>query len=99
MWRDTVRRQLHLPEPRLDIVTMQLEASDGSEVMKTLMIYGRGDPASWDQVKYLLRQTNSEATFSYTLRALTEDEDSEWEHQGPPLALHNDLCLGAEASC
>ena len=94
MWRDTVRRQLRLPELRLDIVTMRLTVSDGSEATEAL-VYGRGQPACWNDVQILLGQ--AAPTFSYTLRALSEDEDFEFEYQGPPFALYNDLCLGADS--
>ena len=96
MWRDTVRRQLHLQDLRVDISTMQVIAPDESEVVNTLLVYGRGEPATWDDVRKLLVCSNAKASFSYTLKPLGEDEDFEWEHQGPPLALLKEVCLGSD---
>lgn len=96
MWRDTVRRQLRFQELRLAIANMSVSSPDQSGAMQTLLVFGHGDPALWDDVKTLLNLTTQEATFVYTLRALTEEEDFELEHLGPPLALAADLCLGAD---
>ena len=96
MWRDTVRRQLRFEALRLDLVTMRLCSPDPSRELQTLLVYGHGSPAPWDEVNALLCRSNLEATFTYTLRALEEDEELELEHQGPPLALIQDIRLGAD---
>ena len=96
MWRDTIRRQLRLQDLKIYISTMHVNALDESEVITTLLIYGRGEPTTWDEIKILLGRSNAEATFSYTLKPLRDDEDFEWEHQGPPLALLKELCLGSD---
>ena len=96
MWRDTVRRQLRLQQLRLAIANMVVSSPDQSGAMQTCLVFGHGDPALWDDVKALLNLTTQEATFAYTLRALTEEEDFEFEHLGPPLALAAELCLGAD---
>ena len=64
--------------------------------MQTCLVFGHGVPALWDDIVALLNTITQEATFAYTLRALTEEDDFEFEHHGPPLALAADLCLGAD---
>lgn len=54
MWRDTVRRQLRFEALRLDIVTMQLSAPDQSGELQTVLVYGLGSPAPWEEVNALL---------------------------------------------
>ena len=95
-WRDTVRRQFRLQDLRVDISKMHVIAPDESEVATTLLVYGRGEPATWDDVRNLLGCSNGKAIFSYTLKPVGEDEDFEWEHQGPPLALLKENCLGSD---
>lgn len=91
VWRDTVRRQLRLQDLILNISAMHVNASDEFEVTTTLLVYGQGDPAAWDDIKDLLSRSNAEVTSSYTLKPLEEDEDFEWEYPEPLLALSNDL--------
>lgn len=97
MWRDTVRRQLALQDLNLEFVTMHVESlaqPDDTSTTK-LLVYTTtvGEPSNWEEVKRLLLQTTLEATFSYTLKPIGEDEEFELEHQGPPLALTEDLRL------
>ena len=47
--------------------------------MQTFLVFGHGEPALWDDVKALLNSTTQRAIFAYTLRALTEEEDFEFE--------------------
>lgn len=97
MWRDTVRRQLALQDLKLEFVTMHVESlvqPDDTSITK-LLVYTTtvGEPSNWEEVKQFLLQTTLEATFSYTLKPIGEDEEFELEHQGPPLALTEHLRL------
>lgn len=49
----------------------------------TFLVYGREDPAAWDEIKDLSRCSDTEAIFTYSLKPLDQAEELEWKYEGP----------------
>ena len=95
MWRDTLRRQLHFEQLRVDFLTMSLTVRNTVIPIRELLIYDLNHPstaASWSEVQeFLAKKDVDEFIFSYTLHVIEEHEDFDYEHDGPLLAILKDI--------
>ena len=94
MWRDTLRRQLRFPLLRVDFRTIVIH--DQTE----LCVFSLSQPEQavpWTDVVEYIAKFNT-LCFKYTLEVVkgSEDEDFEYEYDGPPLAIVDDIAISAD---
>lgn len=101
LWRDTLRQQLNFVNLRVDFLAIDVvgEAEPESPIpAKKLLIYdfcNLSSAKSWTDVSELLNDPKLYSFhFVYTLRVVEmEDDEYEFEYDGPPLAIINDIEL------
>ena len=92
MWRDTVRRQLRFAHLRVNFRTIMVRGHP------EVCVFSAAQPENvrpWAAIIQHLRDMET-VCFDYTLQVVDVDNDYEYEYDGPPLALVDDVEISAE---
>lgn len=98
MWRDALRRQLKFQVLRVDFSLITFEASI-PERRTTIYSYTNPDQYTpWTVVQSIISSSGEDQPTGFVcrLRAIPEDEDFEYEFEGPTAGIMEDIVLDKE---
>lgn len=92
MWRDAIQKQLNFEELLVDFLTITILLEGSKPIQRQVYNYKHTEAIfSWSEtVKIISADKDTKIMLIYTLRVV-EKKEFEYKHDGPPLAILNNI--------